>query len=261
MKIMGRKELEALCVEALKKKGSIKLKVTGNSMYPVIKEGDIVSINRFQPEIQLHPGDIVLIRNFDGVILHRVVKIKGNSIITKGDNNPLIDGVFNISDVLGIADITSDVLQEDLQKTYETRRNILDMFVFLIYSNKTLEPKMFDILEDFHVNYELVSNKNELVTKLVEYEVTVGITNYAPKLFESVIHTILNSDGIPTHSNKQKVAIIIGAKYGYSKHTTDLVPPTRISHFARVSSPFISLSPEQELLFCLGVLYGSALSR
>ena len=69
--------------------------VLSNSMYPTIKQYDLVLIQTIDKEPRV--GDIILFKGKpqdpEGreLILHRVVKITENGIYTKGDANPYID--------------------------------------------------------------------------------------------------------------------------------------------------------------------------
>jgi signal peptidase I len=50
----------------------------GWSMYPTIKEGEIITVEPVKPS-QVNPGDIILYQNMKGLIAHRVVAIQGGS--------------------------------------------------------------------------------------------------------------------------------------------------------------------------------------
>lgn len=260
MNILTRGEIESICVKALKTREWIKLKVKGNSMYPTLKDGDLVVIHRFNPGThKLRPGDIVLVRAFDGVLLHRVVEIRENLVITKGDNNPLADEVSNVSDIVGIVEIPIDSSLEGFHKTYETRKDTLRGISFLIYDPDDIaNSELINILEEFNVQCKFMNNMDELIKQLDNYSITIGITNSAPRVFESVISSILKSDNVVSQNNKQ-IAILLGARYGHSK--LGLVPPRAVSHLARISSQFTPLSVEKELLYCIGVLHGIAYFR
>jgi len=69
--------------------------VRGYSMYPLLREGDIVFAYRPEPS-HIKEGDIIVYRGVRGnLIIHRVVGVRvvGNAYyyVTKGDNNPLPD--------------------------------------------------------------------------------------------------------------------------------------------------------------------------
>lgn len=69
--------------------------VKGYSMYPILREGDLVFAYKPKPnEIQV--GDVIIYRGINGdLIIHRVIKVVvvGNKYyyVTKGDNNQLPD--------------------------------------------------------------------------------------------------------------------------------------------------------------------------
>lgn len=74
------------------KKMNIKFNITvhGNCMDPIIKNGDIITI---QPSESYKVGDVVLCMDRNQVIyIHRIYKIDGDNYITKADNNLCVDG-------------------------------------------------------------------------------------------------------------------------------------------------------------------------
>lgn len=70
--------------------------VKGRSMFPLLREGDIIFILRCSPE-EIRTGDVVIYRSRYGgrLIIHRVIDIKYKDgvryFVTKGDNNPGVD--------------------------------------------------------------------------------------------------------------------------------------------------------------------------
>ncbi|ADI32280.1 signal peptidase I [Staphylothermus hellenicus] len=69
--------------------------VKGYSMFPILREGDIVFAYRPSPN-EIRVGDIIIYKGLNGeLIIHRVIKviINGNKYyyVTKGDNNPFPD--------------------------------------------------------------------------------------------------------------------------------------------------------------------------
>jgi len=72
--------------------------VKGNSMLPLLREGDIVFLYRASPQ-DIKVGDIVVYKSiYGGYIIHRVVKIVNETgvlyFVTKGDNNPIDDSAL-----------------------------------------------------------------------------------------------------------------------------------------------------------------------
>lgn len=79
------------------------LNITGNSMFPFLKNGrDSVLLKKFVAPAQ--NGDILLYRRDDGsFILHRVVKTEKNLLWFAGDAQSVIEGPVHESEVLAIA--------------------------------------------------------------------------------------------------------------------------------------------------------------
>ncbi|MFA4880662.1 MAG: signal peptidase I [Candidatus Doudnabacteria bacterium] len=75
--------------------------ITSGSMWPVLKKGDLALICSAEPS-EIKTNDVVVFPNENGALaIHRVVKINGDKIITKGDANTKEDKPINRSDILG----------------------------------------------------------------------------------------------------------------------------------------------------------------
>lgn len=87
-----RKSLEQnkLCFKAL-----------GSSMFPFVRNGDMVTIKKVKSDTLL-VGEIVFYEKDGSFCLHRFLKRNSkNEIITKGDNQPILDTPISSEDVLG----------------------------------------------------------------------------------------------------------------------------------------------------------------
>lgn len=74
--------------------------VKGNSMYPLLREGDIVFIARVNPR-DVFVGDVIVFSTPGGrLVVHRVVEVvefNGRRyFVTQGDNNPIKDFYYPI---------------------------------------------------------------------------------------------------------------------------------------------------------------------
>lgn len=76
-----------------------KLKLSGHSMTPVIKNGDWLVLKHNSNDIKV--GSIIAYRREQKIIVHRVIKIQTQSVITKGDFNYHIDEPIDIKSVIG----------------------------------------------------------------------------------------------------------------------------------------------------------------
>lgn len=89
--------------------------VTSGSMEPTFKKGDLVFMQNIL--VKPKPGDIIIYpdpqEKIAGsrpvTITHRITEVAGDTIRTKGDNNPVVDSWrVNKKDILGRAIILSD---------------------------------------------------------------------------------------------------------------------------------------------------------
>jgi len=78
-----------------------KIMAFGNSMWPVLQEGDVVYLEKVKFD-DIKVNDIVCFTNKSKLVTHRVVYKKGNCIIAKGDNNPISDGKIEKNRILGV---------------------------------------------------------------------------------------------------------------------------------------------------------------
>jgi len=77
--------------------------VVGNSMFPVLKDDDVIT-TEYTPLKKIQINDIIAIRKGGGIVIHRVVyKSSGKSwvIYTHGDNNDFIDQGSHLKDIIG----------------------------------------------------------------------------------------------------------------------------------------------------------------
>lgn len=80
--------------------------VSGNSMLPLLHDGDIVTIKPLSEKNGLSIGNIVVFSTKDQLVIHRIVDIiptpNHSFVKTKGDNNIHDDGYMLSSKILGI---------------------------------------------------------------------------------------------------------------------------------------------------------------
>jgi len=83
---------------------SLSYKLKGNSMFPVLREGDVAEVIA-QKTNQLKNGDIVVFRSDSGLVAHRIINIqKQNNALkftTRGDNSRRNDSPFGEEQLLG----------------------------------------------------------------------------------------------------------------------------------------------------------------
>lgn len=102
-KIVGIHDLSPLLLEMLSEGHPVRLKITGNSMYPLLRNRrDSVLLEQVRPE-DLHKYDIALYRREDGnFVVHRVVKIKQGIFTMNGDNQLFLEHPILPSQIHGV---------------------------------------------------------------------------------------------------------------------------------------------------------------
>ena len=77
--------------------------ITSGSMWPVLKEGDLVFIKGIRDRAQITIGDIIVYRNKENntFTIHRVVALGNDEITTQGDANFTKDAPVKYENVIG----------------------------------------------------------------------------------------------------------------------------------------------------------------
>ena len=89
--------------ELLKNNQPIVRTITGYSMYPtLINHKDVVIIEPLRNPLRVN--DVVIYKSSkqDVYILHRIMRIKGNELVIRGDNNNFNEHDYTKDDILGI---------------------------------------------------------------------------------------------------------------------------------------------------------------
>lgn len=99
---LSGKDLIALMGDTLAKGGYFKMKVKGSSMFPFIKEGDMITISPLKNS-SVGLGKIVAFvgKNESNLIIHRVVGRSKGSYLIKGDNAFGAKALTPSEDILG----------------------------------------------------------------------------------------------------------------------------------------------------------------
>ena len=83
----------------INKYGHIDLIACGRSMLPTINDGDHI---RIYPQEKYKEDDIVAFWNANNkIVVHRIILLKNDSCITKGDNSLDIDGDIPLQNIIG----------------------------------------------------------------------------------------------------------------------------------------------------------------
>ncbi len=94
----------SLLVQALiEKNAAVKFKVTGKSMYPNIRSGDVITLVPCA-ERTPEPGDVVGLLDSKNrqIIVHRIIKKNDGRFLVKGDNVIRSDGYYPRDKIIGV---------------------------------------------------------------------------------------------------------------------------------------------------------------
>lgn len=103
--------------------------ITSGSMWPVLKEGDLIFVQGVQSKNDIRVGDVIVYRNKSNntFVIHRVVTMGDAMLTTKGDANFSNDAPVPYDDVVGK---TFQVLGRNVR--------IPHLGVITVYANKKI---------------------------------------------------------------------------------------------------------------------------
>ena len=152
MQITDQNIAKETCIKLLSEKRQVKIRMTGNSMFPFIKNGETCII---QPiitnETIIRNGDVLLFRKNDRLIAHRLLKIKINNgkyhYLCKGDSCIRTDGLIDSENIIG--KVIAIVKANKIKQINNLKRNLiiakisifLIPFYYLFWTLKKLIPK------------------------------------------------------------------------------------------------------------------------
>lgn len=82
---------------------AVRFRASGDSMHPTIRCGEHLHVVPVEAA-DVAVGDVVLARHQRGLTAHRVVRIAGRRITTRGDNCSHDDPAFTLEDLVGRVD-------------------------------------------------------------------------------------------------------------------------------------------------------------
>jgi signal peptidase I len=88
-----------LVAEVLTSFGQARLPVTGSSMFPCLRPGDLLEIRR--PAGVIQTGDVVVFERHGRLVVHRVIGCAGDLLITRGDRLRHPDAPVSAAAILG----------------------------------------------------------------------------------------------------------------------------------------------------------------
>ena len=101
--IQLEKSINDIFIEQLKLGNSIRVNIRGESMFPSVKKDDVVIVRPVRFE-ETRIGDIIAFKrnSTDSILtLHRIIKKRNESIVTKGDANRHGDFPVYFEDIYG----------------------------------------------------------------------------------------------------------------------------------------------------------------
>lgn len=98
---------EACCdlvADIARASGRVQLQVTGASMVPTLWPGDLLTVRSCCPD-ELAPDSIIVFRQDQQLIVHRLIHRIGNQIVTRGDARRRPDKPVEPSQIVGRVEI------------------------------------------------------------------------------------------------------------------------------------------------------------
>ena len=75
--------------------------ITSGSMWPALKRGDLILIKGVNGKKEIEIGDIVVYKNPEGFTIHRIIEMREDTFVTKGDANNIKDSPARYEELIG----------------------------------------------------------------------------------------------------------------------------------------------------------------
>jgi signal peptidase I len=95
------KSAHPIVYQSLLESHQARLHVNGGSMQPFIQRGDWVVIEPVKAPEMLKKGEIILFSRGNEFVIHRIIKLEDEKIITRGDWTRIKDPPISHNDVVG----------------------------------------------------------------------------------------------------------------------------------------------------------------
>lgn len=141
----------------------INLQVPTDSMYPIIKPGQNIRIKKMS---NYKKNDVVLFCEKNFYIVHRIVKVENDFVVTKGDNNQFNDKRISTNKIRGkvIGLVGSKLTFDQEYKKYFNKINFIKRRAYIKLKNFCFKYHDLFILKLFlHIFYRL----NILLVKMI----------------------------------------------------------------------------------------------
>jgi signal peptidase I len=146
----------------------VSMAVSTNSMFPTIMAGSVIT---FEKKDKYKEGDVVVLKESNGFIVHRIVKINKNIVVTCGDNNFRDDDFTSIKNILGkVVNVTGN--KRSLYSYYSQLQIKIRKFFNFIFIK--LKNTVFALSDNFLVKLLL----------LFLYKIQIFVVKTYFKLFE-----------------------------------------------------------------------------
>jgi len=97
----GMKNISPLLIELIRAGQTVKMTVTGNSMYPFLRHLKDSVLLTGPSRCPIKKGRIVLVCKPDGsYVLHRIVKLRGDCFWMLGDAQTIMEGPFSTDSII-----------------------------------------------------------------------------------------------------------------------------------------------------------------
>ena len=102
---MGDKKrpLRALLEASLASGAQARFEADGRSMLPLVRPGDVLSVRTLGAD-EPRSGDVVAVGGTqgEGLLVHRVLRVRGGRALVRGDNTTVANGEFARDQIIGV---------------------------------------------------------------------------------------------------------------------------------------------------------------
>lgn len=199
-----------------------RLKTFGQSMEPLLQEGDVVFFKKVSFS-QIKLNNIIVVKKNKKIFTHRVIYITPSYLVTKGDNNHLSDGKIYPRQILG--------------KVYKVRRE-----------GTTFSPETIYLLQSTLYFQEIVKIKRVFERNKINFVFLKGLPLHLYFEKSHPRRVYLDCDVLVAKKDGERAKKIL-KNFGYRKGTIALSPLHKVLKNKQIEVSFVKILKQLPVVF------------
>lgn len=254
----SRQGLVLLVRKVLEQQGRCWVPVTGDSMLPTIAPGARVALEP-APFEQVAPGDVVGFVCQGDLFVHRVVEHRGESLVTRGDNKPLLDPPVDCASYIGRVTacdpLGSDLAAAPLPRPARAPGATRPAQIWALLPQPLEPDELEPLAQAAGVALHRLPRRGLGLAPADLAELQVALPPSALKVGVSSRAVLSLHDALPSLWAAGQIAWVVGGHFGNLEQDGGrLLPLDAVDLHVRCAPPYQDLSVHAEVALIIGLM-------